>query len=307
MIPRFNDPKNRKAQLRNQEKYKLPIFHTQFPIMNQYALTHDRSEEKLFDVKGNLEETIEHAAKLIKLSPAIPVSDIDTHAGVFVYPGLAEDHPAPGSYSVAGFLKQRQQILERAKTRFKFLNGIAGKHGLRLTLENEPLANFEPSKLFGGEPALMYKPLSTPEALEYISSGVQTFDINHFGATRNVPERMQMNSVNPKELFKVLGISSWAEYEEKFTHQAAYLPKGTTAIHVSNTKGIGVHLTDPEDIRNWGADGTNDGIISRKEMAAAMTLAQQGELPVVIEVDYELKDKDFKEADSFLKHVYRKE
>jgi len=307
MIPRFNGREAREAQLRNQTKHKLPILHTELPIMNQYSLIHDEADEELFGIKSGLEETIEHAAKLIELSPASPASDIDTHAGVFVYPSLEEDHPYPGSYSVNGFLKQREEILKRAKQRFDFLNSIAGKHDLKLTLENEPLANFEPAGPFKGRPALMYKPLSTQEALRYMSSGVQTFDINHFGATKNVPARMRMNKVDPAELFRVLGVSSWAEYQKKFTDQSAYFPKTTTAVHVSNTEGIGVHLTKPEDIRKWGADGTNEGTISREDLRATMDLARQRGLPVVIEVDYELKGKNFKEADRFLEHVYRDE
>ena len=304
MIPRFQIPDKRNAQLRNQEKYSLPIFHTELPIMDQYSLIHYGEEEELFGIRGGLVEAIEHAAKLIELSPTVPASDIDTHAGVFVYPGLTEDHPAPGSYSVKGFLQNRDKILEQVKERFEFLNAVAGKYGLRLTLENEPLANFEPAKVFGGRPALMYKPLSTPKALKYISNGVQTFDINHFGATKNVLKRMQLNGIDPKALFQVFDINSWGEYVEKFTDKSAYLSKNTIAVHVSNTKGIGVHLTNQEDIRKWGADGTNNGIIPREELLSIMNFANQRDIPSVIEVDYNFKKIDFKEADNFLEYIF---
>ena len=309
MLPFTLKEENKISQIENQKSYRLPLYHVQSPILNEHALTHDSGEEARFGVKSRLEEALEHSAKLIDLSRAAPFNLVfDTHAGVFVYPHLDEEHPVPGVYSVPGFVKNRKRLFDQAAERFSKLKETGDSYGIEVVLENEPIVSVEPSRILSesGAPRIGFKPFADPEDLNTISS-IHTFDSSHYAVARSVPSRFEINNLSPESLFKVFNINSWEEYRNRICVAEDY-QNGLRAIHLSNTEGVGIHLTDEEEISKWGRDGTVEGELSQEELKSAVNLAASRGIPAVLEVDYNLKkipDNKFIEADAFLDYVFK--
>jgi hypothetical protein len=307
--------KRRSAQIETQKREKFPIYHVQAPIIGAHSLGHYGQDPQKANSNGCLLETaIEHSGNLMLYSPT--QFDVDVHTGIFVYPDVEGNRElGPATYTVDAFEENRVEILENTREGFQSLEGLAMDRGLRLLLENEPLASYEAGAIAGfRSPRLIYKPFGTHQILDSISEN-RTFDTAHFASTKNVPHIFERNNIDPTSFFNVLSMSKdkqdpWSQYDASFCTAADYSGKEPAAIHLSNFEGIGVHLTDPELQGKWGKAGTNEGTLTPAEMKFYLDFAKNRQIPIVLEVDFDIGkigENKFIEADNFLRYVYQEQ
>lgn len=301
-------PESKKAQIKNQSKYKLPLFHAQLPIGYDYSLVPNISGQKPFSyaTKRNLNSATRFATTLLSHSSSDFTPSLDVHTGVFAFPESNDHNFHAGAFSIEGYISYQTLIENAAIYRFKELQKLSKKEGIELLLENEPLSNVEDSLAHKNEgPQLIFKPFGNPEIITKISGRYTTFDANHFAATLNVPERFKLNNIDSTSFFNIFGISSWRDYTQKFCNVNSYLNESTKAIHLSNTQGIGVRL-EGEDKTKWGADGTSEGTLTKGQLRSFFNFGAKHNIPIALEVDYDIKNipkNKFSEADSFLNYI----
>lgn len=309
----YNDralsPENRDRQIRNQNRYHLPIVHSQTPIMNHNSLSYDDAESERFGGKqGFLETAIEQTAELVSLSSnkGYPVK-VDTHIGISVLPDLKEENPEPGNYSVGYFCEHRQELLEKSRNRFRELDAKAKAKGLAMVLENAFPAVYHGRAYPRDSVGLVYLPLNQLGYLKHVSDGKLNLDISHWGAATDVINKLEENGFDRELdiLFHIEQVSSRGEYFGKILPFTSYLNFVKT-LHLSNSTGIGSRLS-PELRGKWGDDGTVEGIVSQENMIYLMEFARDNKIPAMIEVDYDIKNiptNHFIEADTFLKYAF---
>ncbi len=298
-------PERRERQLENQARLRLPIIHAQTPVYSEDSLACDEQEQAAFGTHSLLETTVEHTAALKALDPSGIPCTVDTHAGVFVYDALEPAGPAAGIYGAEEFSSRALELFMRVKSRFRSLKNLAQKGGLGMLLENAPPAVYMPDRR-DGVPRMHYLPFTQFGAWSILGDGGYTCDIAHWAAAKHLPMQFKQNGIDPTTLFRSLLVQDWDQYDavigdlQSFTRRAK-------AIHMSNTNGIGVHLENlPEIAQQWGDWGVNDGLLSRETLRTCLLDAQAKGVPVMIEVDYDVKNiprNKYAEADSFLTHI----
>ncbi len=310
-MPKALKEENRSKQLENQAKYHLPIIHCQTPIMDENSLTFGGDESVRFPNKpGLLEIAIEQCARLRESNSTYPVH-IDIHVGAAVLRTTGQPNPNPGVYSLDYFLEHRKELFEHAKTRFQLLDNHARKHGFEMVLENAYPAVIEADHAYeASKPKFLYLPFNQFNELMEISRGKLTLDVSHWGAGQNLPSRFQApdSEKETREVLSLEEVQSWNEYSQKHPSFESYLPH-TKAVHISNTTGIGCRLEKyPELEKRWGNTGGVEGGVSRGELKEIMIYARDRNIPVMVEVDYDIKNiptNQFKEADKLLNYVLR--
>jgi hypothetical protein len=294
----------RPLQLANQRNYRLPIIHSQTPVQMENALSYSEQERIRTGKQSILATTIEHVARLREYSPDVPCS-MDVHIGTIVAQGGSKSDAIPSIYSPEEFMARREELYTTAKTTFAHLTALAKKHGMPLLLENVPAVVMYPD-YHDGEPRLQYLPFhSLAETLEVSKNNI-TFDTAHWAAAKATQRQFTENGVDPALLFLTAGVHDWQEYSAALGTFEAYLSQAK-AIHLSNTNGIGVKLNKhPELAKRWGDWGTDDGLLSKEQLRTCITHAQQQHIPVMLEVDYDIKripENCYKEADAFLRYA----
>jgi len=294
----------RGQQLANQKKYKLPIIHMQTPVQMENSLVCDAEMQERFGKQSLLETTITHVARLREHCPGVPCS-ADTHVGVFVIEGGAGNSGLSSIYSPEEFSLNKTKLLETARQRFASLEKLAAGYNMPMLLETVPPVVMIPDYR-GGDPVLQYLPFSGILDTKRIGNGSVTLDVAHWAGARGTQKQFQDNNVDPSLLFSVTGVNSWEEYLMAMGSFEEYLTS-SRALHLSNTNGIGVKLNKyPELAKRWGDWGTDDGLLSKDELQRCVANAREHSLPVMIEVDYDIKriaENKYAEADSFLRYV----
>ncbi|MBM3233334.1 hypothetical protein FJZ18_04175 [Candidatus Pacearchaeota archaeon] len=106
-------------------------------------------------------------------------------------------------------------------------------------------------------------------------------------------------------LFEMERIKTWPDYFKRHPSLESYTPLGR-AYHIGNATGMGIYLDGPL-IKKWGSVGVGpEGIVSREQFKTIATHAQNSNLPVIIEADYDvpnIPEKKYSEADPFLRYM----
>jgi tetratricopeptide (TPR) repeat protein len=309
-FPKALSTENKEAQLVNQKRYRLPLINAQTPIHGINSLSYVYSD------RGQLEETIEHCARLKEHDNGKINIDftIDTHPGTLILPGLEEE--LPGVYSLEEFLQKRGELYERTKNRFEKLNEYARRFGFSMVLETICPVNFQakaegPGKNPRDNPGLYYYGFSNLENLVDISKGNMTMDIAHWGYTQALKGIVQANGEEGNRIkdivFQIEEVKSWSEYYQKHPQHPGDYFKYSKVFHLSNSKGIGVNLGRwPQEAEKWGDSGRYEGTVTREQFLEAINYARENRIPVILEPDYDIKripENQFKEADEFLEYI----
>lgn len=306
---------NRLKQLQNQKIYRLPIIHAETPIQHKESVGIPTVEA--IKIGSRLETTIEQVGRLKSYDSSGVITTVDTHTGIIVTPDTDVPLPHPGIYSVSDFVASKGRILEQTIQRWIDIEQKAKLEGVDMVLENALSAAFsgdlsqhvgDPQKT----PRLFYLPFcNLPDHL-WIAGGKKktTFDCAHWAAARHLPQQFMDNQVNPASLFAMEGISDWDKYYEINPDYSAYL-KAASVLHFSNCNGIGFTALEkyPDLARKWSPSrgNANEGLIARADLRAMIEYAHQNDMPVIIEVNYDIKnipENKFVEADNFLRYVF---
>jgi len=214
---------------------------------------------------------------------------------------------------VEEFVKSRKKIWSKCVENFRRLADQANKKGLKITIENEPTIFIKPVKP-RNILRPVYFPFGTLAHLQKLLREINrenvflTFDCAHWATSQLVPSfitqeelinRFFPNENLTKMLFESLGCSDWQEYNQLQGSLDEWLKIADT-YHLSNTTGIGVHLSREEQTF-WGADGTFKGYLSKPQLNRILQKARQNDKTVIIEVEMDLENKTFQEPFNFLK------
>lgn len=244
----------------NQAKYKLPIMLVETGIQRHNGLTYVSSDptynpstpsdiDKVIDQVGLLRDLDQNPRQDLVVAP---------HVGALVIPSMQQgDFSKPGFYSVADFLRLRNQLYDAAKKRFAELQSRTKNKGLVLALENAYPACFESFDFYQGGSsrfALDYQVFNDIESLRGISGDNLVLDLAHLVAVRDLPNQFaRQTAISPGVLFETVGVSSWEDFLGRIGEIKDYLPH-SRALHLSQTEGIGVRMKDAsiEEAGVWG-------------------------------------------------------
>ncbi len=297
---------NRKKQLENQKKYKLPILHCQTPIQREHSIC---IETKDAAKNGCLLETaIEQCAELKNYDRTNIQTAVDTHTGIVVFDDYKPTDDFPGVFSLKTFCQKKAELLKKSRNRFYDLAIKAMKYGLDFVLENSLPVVLELDRADANQaPRLHYLPFSDLKSLLDISDKSITLDIAHLIGGQYAPTQFDANGVDKKTLFETENVHNSEEYLAHHPQYTQYLAHAKI-LHLSNTQGIGVRLEKyPELEKKWGGWGTEGGLLDAKDLRKMFAYAHLNGLPVMIEVDYDIKkipEKKFSEADDFIKFIF---
>ncbi len=311
-FPKVLTEEKRNLQIINQKKYKLPIIHSQTPIRDENSLIYSSENILKSENESLLEQTIYQCIKLKEydISNNLDNFYIDTHIGLCISDKLANKVPA--IISLKKFINNKENYLNRVKERFESLDNLIKKNGLGgMVLENSPSISYEIDKNSNYQrniPIPYFFPFSDINSLSEISKNKITLDISHLSASRNAIKYLDNNKAKREKeiLFSMEGVNSIKEYNLKHPIYGDYLPY-LKAIHMSNRVGIGTHLNGfPEYINKWGNEGMIKGEINKLTLRKLFKYAQEKSIPIIIEVDYDIKkipENNYNEADDLLKYA----
>lgn len=309
-------PKNFVNQIRNQQRYGLPIWLAETGIEGTNSLVYTPGNPIYNpEAPADHERILEQVAKLRALDP-------EPRAKVVVGPHIAAQFALPqdikpGSVAVyvpEQFAQERDALYGAAKVRFAKLSKAAGDLGLTLATEIAPLATFEDHNFWddGGRKvtAMRYHAFNTLESLLDISEGRIVLDTTHLAGTLDAPDSFTRNNEDPTRLFLAAGVSNWDEFRAKTGSFENYLSHAH-ALHISGAEGIGVRLKEETGARKWGGAGLLPSLISNIQYAKMLNHAMANDMVVAVEEDFidePLKPKeklDYVEADAFLEPIFK--
>lgn len=313
-------PANFIKQVKNQERYGLPIWLAETGIDGSNSLVYAPGNP-IYDanVPADHERILQQVATLKALEKS-PNGD-----KVIVGPHIAAQFARsqdikPGTvavYTPEQFAEQRDALYAAAKGRFAKLSKYASDLGMVLATEIAPLATYEDHGFWEGGAsdkerrrvtAMRYHAFNSLENLLDISEKRIVLDTTHLAGTLDAPNSFPRNNEDPTSLFLAAGVSSWAEYKAKTGSLADYLPHAH-ALHISGAEGIGVRLSKETGAEKWGGAGLRPSLISATEYANLLNHAITNNMPVAVEEDFITPEKpiaqlDFAEADEFLKPIF---
>lgn len=281
-----------------EDKLALQVKFSQgVPVLQIQAPFED--ENSIVNYGKNLERTLELAARLQKEEGFC----VNYHVGVTL----------TNSEEVKEFINLRKRVWERCIENFRKLADQAKKKGLVITIENEPAIFVKPIKPNNALRPVFF-PFGSFAHLQKLVSEIDrdnvslTFDCAHWAVSQLAPsfitkkglvDKFFPNEDLTKRLFKTFDCSSWKEYHRLQGELDSWL-KVACVYHLSNTDGIGAHLSEEEQAF-WGADGTFEGYFSREQLKRILLEAKQNDKMVIIEVEMDLENKTFQEPFNFLK------
>jgi len=312
LLPRALTDENRTKQLENQRKYNIPIIHAQATFQLRHNLVYSREQDtSLVGGRDLLEIALDQVSQLRRGSAQDQLSlpfHLDYNIGAFVSPEVPAERKVQYVYTLQEFLAQREELYQRAKNRFSELQALAKDEGLEVAVENAINAVFAPHPALGGTPQMYYHPFNGLKPLVDVSNGNLVFDSAHWIASRSAVVSFERNGATREReiLFQTEGVNSWEQYLENNPNFDRYLPFARV-LHMSNATGLGVFLEKyPQDKARWGDGGEVEGLIPRKDLRTMASHAIEQGKPVIIEVDYDIKEipkNEFSEADKFLRYV----
>ncbi|MEK6894836.1 MAG: hypothetical protein AABX10_05235 [Nanoarchaeota archaeon] len=312
-------PTNFVNQVRNQDKYRLPIWLAETGIEGPNSLVYVPENTIYNPVQpADHERILEQVAKLRALDPE-PIGKLVVGPHIAAQFARSQDIK-PGSvavYTLEQFAEQRDALYGMAKERFAKLSKSAGDLGLTLATEIAPLATYEDHGFWEGSAsdgerrrvtAMRYHAFNDLASLLDISEGRIVLDTTHLAGTLDASNSFTRNREDTTNLFLTAGVSSWDEFRSKTKSFADYLPHAH-ALHISGAEGIGVRLNRETGAEKWGGAGMLPSLITNRQYADLLHHAIAKDLPVAVEEDFITPEKpkerlDFIEADEFLKPIF---
>jgi len=302
-------PENKELQVKNQQRYGLPIFHAQSTWQLKHNLSYSKEQDPSCNGSDQMEEVIRQTAELGKSgSQKIPI-DVSLNVGVYLCGFVPVPSLSPSLYTLDDFLSRKEALFQRNISRFSQLEQFARENGVEIALENAITAVFVPHPHFSKidpTPRMYPHVFNDFWSMKAISNGKFVLDTAHWAAGESTPRIIEQNatSIDKEIIFKMEGINSWDEYKKNHPSLSQHFPY-TKAFHLSNSTGIGVYL-DEALSKRWGEVGTVEGIISKADFRDILSHASEYGKPAIVEVDYDIKNipvNHFREADELLRYI----
>jgi len=307
-VPSALKEANVQKQIENQRKYELPIIHAQSSFQAPHNLFYSRHQDCSLDGQSDfMERVIEQTQRLKQLDPSGLPADVDLNVGLYSFRDIPEPNADPAHVlPLDVIVNQREALLQRFKSRFGELRDIARENGLGLVLENAITSVFVPHPTYNKRLGMYFYAFNDINSLRKISGDSLALDIAHWAATESAPGLFERNKAFEYRdfLFAMDGITSWDEYKQHHPALSEH-SKQAKVFHFSNATGLGVYLEGDLEAK-WGDVGTVEGIVPRQDFRTIIDDARENGKPVIIEVDYDIKNipvNQFREADKLLDHI----